>query len=290
MTSHQFSKISKFKMENFEINIIIDPTLIPTPKAGEPDVLSKETFLNTHYHTIHEIFLVGETPLVIQTKTTSQEFSNCIVFVPPFVKHTTLTKTAFRLLLSYKKLNAYSSSFGQTLEELLSQETIFACESTTIQYECCKKLEQLLYLPKNELTDEIYLSLLKIFLFDIFNTNKKSSTPVQTDSINESYLIILDDIIQNKYNQHISLKYVADMLHLSSKQVSRIIQNYFHSPLSVLINNKRLDVACTLLTTTDEPISKIVTLVNFSSESYFFAQFKKAFNCTPLEYRNNALN
>ena len=234
MPSPQFSKIFKFKMENLEINIIVDPTLTPSQKTSDSDASSKEPFLNTHYHTIHEIFLIRERPIVIYTNTTTQEFSNCMVFVPPFLKHTSWGKNAFRLLLSYKKLNNNSSSFGKTIEELLSQNNIFSCETTSLQYSCCEQLEQFLYLPKSDLNDDICLSLLKILIFDIFNTNNKSSTNIRTDGINESYLIILDDIIQNKYNQHINLKYVADILHLSTKQVSRIIQNYFHSTLSVL--------------------------------------------------------
>ncbi|MGN0179120.1 MAG: helix-turn-helix domain-containing protein, partial [Monoglobaceae bacterium] len=102
----------------------------------------------------------------------------------------------------------------------------------------------------------------------------------------DSYFIAIDGIIKD-YQKNINLKSVADDLHLSTKQASRIIKKYYKTTLSQLVVKKRLGVACALLENSDMAVSDIVKHINFPSESYFYSQFKKAYETTPLQYRKS---
>lgn len=136
---------------------------------------------------------------------------------------------------------------------------------------------------KNELTDEMAVSFLKLIFYSIYDCNTKSNR-TDTETANDSYLVKIDDLLANP-QKNISLQMVADELGLSTKQASRIIRQNYKTTLSDLVKKKRLSIACALLTNSDMPISAIVEYVNFPTESYFYAQFKKTYGCTPLKYR-----
>ena len=54
-----------------------------------------------------------------------------------------------------------------------------------------------------------------------------------------------------------------------------------------MLCERRLSVAASLLKNTDMSIAQIVEYINFPSESYFYARFKKAYGITPASYRKN---
>ena len=77
---------------------------------------------------------------------------------------------------------------------------------------------------------------------------------------------------------------MADKLGLSTRQTSRVIMKYYNSTLSELVTNQRLNVARHMLLSGEHSVSEIVEAVNFSSESYFYQQFKKKYGTTPRKY------
>ena len=87
------------------------------------------------------------------------------------------------------------------------------------------------------------------------------------------------------YKEDITLASVAKKLGLSTRQTSRVIMKHYKSTLSELVTNQRLNVASLMLLSGEHSISEIVEKVNFSSESYFYSQFKKKYGMTPLKYK-----
>lgn len=79
---------------------------------------------------------------------------------------------------------------------------------------------------------------------------------------------------------------IADNLCLSLWQASRTVHKYYNKSPSELLLERKLTVACRLLQYTDSTVAQIVENLDFSSESYFYSQFKKAYGCTPGEYKN----
>lgn len=198
--------------------------------------------------------------------------------------HNSIRCNDYRILFSYVAPNERKNEIYDFFEKVFSTNEPFTLKSNEMQYLYLKEITKYIR-DSSPISNEIVSSLLKLIFLDIYNcnavTNKNSSDPRQN-----SYFITIDSIIQN-YQNEINLKVVADALHLSIKQASRVIRKHYKTSLSSLINQKRLMAACTLLESTDMAISDIVEYVNFPSDSYFYAQFKKRFGCTPLKYRKN---
>ena len=135
------------------------------------------------------------------------------------------------------------------------------------------------------LAHEAETAMMKLMFYNIYKLHP--SEKKNTYTANESYLVKIDDII-NAFQQDITLQSLADSLHLSTKQTSRILQKNYKKKLSEILIEKRLSVAAELLVRSDKTILEIVEYVNFPSERYFYSQFKKAFGCTPRKYRTSS--
>lgn len=78
---------------------------------------------------------------------------------------------------------------------------------------------------------------------------------------------------------------LAQLLHISRRQLNRILQQYYGMTFREKFMRARMDYAAWLLRTTDKRASEIARLVNYSSEPSFFSSFKKYFGVTPVKYR-----
>ena len=275
------SNTYRFKIQDVSINVSLDSLFYISPNQNNPFVqINKQK--DIHFHPQHEIFFIGDNPLIVFGESASFEFNDCIVCIPSFFPHNSIRHNDYRILFSYTATNERQNEIFAFFEKLFSANEPFTLKLNEIQYLYLNEISKYIH-DSSPISNEIVSSLLKLIFLDIYNcnaiTNKNSTNPRQG-----SYFITIDSIIQN-YRNEINLKVVADALHLSIKQASRVIRKHYKTSLSALVNQKRLRVACTLLESSDMAISEIVEYVNFPSDSYFYAQFKKRFGCTPLKYR-----
>lgn len=275
------SKIYKFKIDDIKINVIIDNVFTINAPRREIDFNWAQD--NLHYHAVHELFFVKDYPLTVFGKDTSCEYKNCIVCIPPFFKHRTYGKNINKIFFSVDGFEKASGEFSRFLSEMTCCELPTELTKASAVDYYIKETEHFLN-NKNATNNEIITTLFKLIFHYIYLENYTNSDE-QAFNGNESYLIKIDAII-NQYQNDINLKSVANELCLSTKQASRIIKKNFKKSLSDLVTEKRLEVACNLLSHSDKSISEIVELINFSSETYFYYQFKKNYGCTPTEYRN----
>lgn len=98
-------------------------------------------------------------------------------------------------------------------------------------------------------------------------------------------LINLEILINSHYNSNISNKEFADGLFLSERQLSRFVNRYYGVPLHTLINNKRVETAAAMLTSTQDSVSDIAEAVGFNGKTGFYREFQKLYGVTPLQYR-----
>lgn len=275
------SKIYKFKIADIKFNVIIDNYFTINSPKREIDFNWAQD--NLHYHAVHELFFVKDNPLTVISNETPYEYKNCIVCIPPFFKHRTYGKNINKIFFSVDGLQKSSGDFNEFLNELLSSQKPFELtKSPTIDLYINET--ELLLNNKNSINNEIISTLFKLIFHYMYLDNFKNEDEEAFNG-NESYLIKIDAII-NHYQNDINLKSVANELCLSTKQTSRIIKKNFKKSLSDLVTEKRLEIACNLLRHSEKSISQIVEHINFSSETYFYYQFKKNYGCTPSEYRN----
>ena len=79
---------------------------------------------------------------------------------------------------------------------------------------------------------------------------------------------------------------LAAQLHLSRRQLVRILQASYGMNFRQKLQKTRMDYAAWLLATTNRQVSDIGQEVGYSSEAAFFKLFKRAFGMTPKAYRS----
>ncbi len=275
MQDNKVSKIYKFKIANVKFTVNIDKWKINPPTA-------KETLKVQHFHAAYELFLVGDTPLSVYSNLGVTEYTDSIVFIPPFYKHYSIGRGASRLLFTFEKTEAVKNDFSDFIDSFLSKTIPFEAKMTDSVRFYREEFAKF-FAERKPFTDDVGASVLKLIFHDIYenNASQKNTNPLST---NESYLIKLDSLINN-FESDVNLQNVAEALCLSTKQASRVIKKNYKKSLSDLLTERRLEVAAYLLLETDKSVAEIVESVNFSSESYFYRQFKKTYGCTPAEYK-----
>lgn len=88
----------------------------------------------------------------------------------------------------------------------------------------------------------------------------------------------------NNY-QNLKLETLAKEFGYNSNYLSNMLKKSTGKNFQELLLEKRLLIACDLLSTTTLSIELISEESGFNSPSYFFRQFKKHYLCTPKEYR-----
>jgi len=274
------SKIYKLKIADLSLTVTIDSSF--TGRESHFESMSSAEKCGVHRHAVHELFFVGEKPLVVLNENAMLEYKNCLVCIPPLFAHNSIRNGDYRILISCNGISCKANSFAEFVWKLLSADepTSVTISSAVLFY--CNELAGMMDNP-DTLSSEMAEAVLKLIFYNVYKCNSviRKETAIQQ---NDSYLITIDSEL-NSYQNNINLQTVADALNLSAKQTSRIIRKNYKTTLSELVMTKRLGVACALLASSDMSIADIVEHINFQSESYFYAQFKKRYGCTPLKYR-----
>lgn len=281
MSTERISKNLKFKIEDLSINATIEePLFLETDH--DPQIK------NLHYHVMYELFFVEDSPLILYKEDGTLTFQNCLVCIPPFFKHRTVRQEGQRILFSFDKTQKRTSEFSKFMDSFFLNKEPFKIEANNSLLVYCRELNSLFDASAN-LVNEIAISVLKLIFYNIYMSNAnldRANYPKKHYTTNESYLVKIDDAI-NDFKKDVTIKTLADILHLSTKQTSRIILKNYNKKLSELMSERRLSVAAELLIRSDKTVGEIVEYVNFNSEKYFYSQFKKKFGCTPLKYKKN---
>lgn len=277
MKSDRISKNLKFKIGNVGFTATLEKPILL--EESNPTDLK-----NLHYHVMYELFSVGDDPIIIHTAEGVSEHKNCFICIPPFCKHRTIRKAGFRILFSYDKTGTNPVEFQQFMDSFFSGTDPFEIPTSPMLIQLQKEFEEICDFT-DALDHEAETAMMKLMFYNIYKLH--SSEKKHTYIANESYLVKIDDII-NAFQQDITLQSLADSLHLSTKQTSRILQKNYKKKLSEILIEKRLSVAAELLLRSNKTILEIVEYVNFPSERYFYSQFKKAFGCTPHKYRTSS--
>lgn len=135
------------------------------------------------------------------------------------------------------------------------------------------------------LKQESLQAMFNIFL-DIFEEIHHQCSQDFKMQSNQILIDTVKEIIEEQYEDaNLSLQSIASAMKLSSAHVSKQFRQQEAMSISEYINEVRLRNALTLLENKDYSISRIMDMVGYSNESYFFKLFKKKFGTTPKEYR-----
>lgn len=91
--------------------------------------------------------------------------------------------------------------------------------------------------------------------------------------------------VHKNYNQNIDLKTLSKEFHLSPSYISQLFKRLVGSNFHSFLNEVRLQHACSLLLSTDKPVTDIALEVGFDSYSTFARVFHKHKGMSALEFR-----
>jgi AraC-like DNA-binding protein len=134
---------------------------------------------------------------------------------------------------------------------------------------------------------QIKANLYIIFSIMLSNTNSvKDNLNVFVKNYKTENIKKVLSYIQENYQNKISISELAELTNMSNGHFYRFFKQMTRNTPIDYINSNRVNQAASLLTDTDNTISRIAFEVGFDNISYFIKMFKKYQKCTPREYRN----
>lgn len=91
--------------------------------------------------------------------------------------------------------------------------------------------------------------------------------------------------ISENYGRKISLQEMANLCHLTEPSFSRFFSQNFQKPFTSYLNEYRISQASHMLIETAVPIAHIAYASGYESLSFFYTQFKKYKEISPMGYR-----
>lgn len=256
-------------------------------ETREKEQAVSEDIKKLHFHLSWELFFVFDDPTVIVLDSGRRCFKNAIVCIPPHLNHYAICSENTKALAIELPLEKNENT-GTKLSSVFSTVAY-----SIIDLEKDEETDQYLHLISKVFNNKTEHSKLKVsslltalilHVFELMNmTFSKKQNKTNSDFL--WYISQIKIVIGNIFTSDVKLQDLATKLFLSEKQVSRLIKKAYNCTLSDLIINKKMEVASSLLTSTDKTISEIIKELNFKTESYFYVLFKKYYGMTPIAYR-----
>ncbi len=129
---------------------------------------------------------------------------------------------------------------------------------------------------------------MKCLLMLILNEVKQArNTMLATPANGDTRVAKALEFIQKNSLKAISLKDVANHLHLSPAYLATTVKKNTGYAIGEWINRSRLTHACSRLLHTDEKIDRIANQVGWKDVTHFIRMFKKAYGKTPAAWRKH---
>lgn len=120
-------------------------------------------------------------------------------------------------------------------------------------------------------------------------TNNIRSNEKRNEQLSRTQII--DSFFEKKHqDSSINETQLADRLHVSRRQLARILQKHYGTNFRSKLIETRLRHAAWYLCSTDLKVSEISYAVGFSSEGSLYKNFQHTYGLTPLQYRKSTKN
>lgn len=245
------------------------------------DFESSPNIRTTHTHFAYEIFFVTSGCLKIVTNNNIVEYKNSIIIIPQKFKHFSVPigGESYCLLFSFDESPSIEEQLNKDVLNLpINEETIYYIKKFT---EKTFDSSPSARIDENALARLIFNGVFRNIKTNNLKFNNKKSHASQHINAIENY------INKNHLFSKLTLTEVANAVHLSPKQVARIIKKEYGYSFSTLVIEKKLAVATIMLENTDMRISEIAHQTFGDNEKYFYRVFKSKYGITPLKYREN---
>lgn len=173
----------------------------------------------------------------------------------------------------------------RAMKEAVPQNLCFSPPATFVEL-CHRIVEESTYNhPFREKAQEALLTLLAIELIRQLRLVKNITTGLQEgESLARTDLI--DNYFEHCFAQNNGCTALAEQLHLSTRQLDRVLKEHYGMGFKEKLIQTRMDRAALLLRTTDKRVQDIMEIVGYNSVNAFYKAFHKQFSVAPQQYRH----
>ena len=256
----------------------------------------------THSHYQYEIHIVADGEYLVEDingKENVKVTIGDVIIIPPNFYHSShaddtskIRNYAFRLEIDHnKKTKDSEAEYNKIIDSLNGKGMIISYSPWAIPLVSEIKKE---LLGKQFGAYDLAEIAFKKLIIKLLRTILKKSTS-KRDELSSGYD---DNIVRNETinmffdnnfsNPNLSASDLASHLNLSVRQLNRVFREVYNISFHKKLIEVRLALARKFLLKTNYTVEEIAEKVGFSSSSGFFVAFKKEFNVTPKEFRQNA--
>ncbi|MCY1635460.1 AraC family transcriptional regulator [Marinifilum sp. D737] len=149
------------------------------------------------------------------------------------------------------------------------------------------------YFCKSDFTDQniilqnyLHIILTKIAAFKLQQQNQNSTTNASHLKLLEQFVLLVRDHFKEQKN----LRFYQDHLNVSQRKLNDIITERTGIPPAKFIEQYTLNEAARMISFSTYSIKEIAGMLGYMDNSYFTKAFKKHFNKTPIQYREESLD
>ncbi|WP_298368346.1 AraC family transcriptional regulator [uncultured Lutibacter sp.] len=93
------------------------------------------------------------------------------------------------------------------------------------------------------------------------------------------------DFVQENYAKKIKLKEVSDLVSMGDEAFCRFFKKSLNKSFFTYVNEYRINLACKALIETNKQVSQIAYDCGYESLPFFYRQFQKFMDCSPLVFK-----
>lgn len=181
----------------------------------------------------------------------------------------------------------FSLSNGQlsdAMRKTVAESVVFNPTADFIGH-CDKLVLESIY--KNPLREAAIHSLLTLLTVSLFRNLQlvKYTEPDRRKREELERKHLIDNYFEQNISEMCGASALAEQLHLSSRQLNRVLKEYYGMGFQEKLIKKRMDHAALLLRTTDRRISDVISMVGYNSQTAFYKAFSNQFGTSPQQYR-----
>ncbi len=278
-----------------ELSLIVDNVKLTflTHRPNAAEISSDDNpKLTIHSHFYYELFYAQEDFSILIADREIYVKKGEVIVVAPNTYHTakhagSVRAWGFPFNLKLYKPKASAALYHELLQAF-SGETCSKYEEDEITSNI---IRDLMAYGKSDSSEKHHLMTAKFYELIFTLKARKKANPNHhlflERPVNEPDIDIDAYICRFIRDPDISLDKIADAVNMSATQINRIIKKKNGLTFRQYVITLRMQNATHLLNESDLKIAQIPEQVGYRSVHGFYAAFRKAFSCTPEEYREN---
>ncbi|MFC4301888.1 AraC family transcriptional regulator [Cohnella boryungensis] len=143
------------------------------------------------------------------------------------------------------------------------------------------------YFDKQPCTDEIISSYMVILFAEMLRVYKGDVNERNYSALKNTQITDIIHYIQDQYKT-VTLESTARHFNFNSNYLGKVLKKITGNNFIDLVHQIRLSQACILLRNSDVSVQKIANEVGYENINFFYQVFKRKYNCSPAEYRENS--